>query len=110
MKICLRLLIFELSDCTLRICRGYDFSSFLILLFLDRYFEVFDSDLRASLPPYCLVMECPLPPWDYSKKERECETQVRQSNCLHNGNLLPRNIGPSEISILYSDNLHVLKD
>ena len=40
--------IFELSDCTLRIFRGYDFSVFL--LFLDRYFEVFDSDLRASLP------------------------------------------------------------
>ena len=59
MKICPRLLIFELSDCTLRIFRGYDFSIFLILLFLDRYFEGFDSDLRAS-PPVCLVMECPL--------------------------------------------------
>ena len=27
---------------------------------MDRYFGVFDSDLRAS-PPVCLVMECP--PW-----------------------------------------------
>ena len=59
MKICLRLLIFELSDCTLRIFRGYDFSNFLILLILDRYFEVFDSDLRASPSPVCLAMECP---------------------------------------------------
>ena len=58
MKICPRFLIFELSDCTLRIFRGYDFSIFLILLFLDRYFGVFDSDLRAS-PPVCLVMEYP---------------------------------------------------
>ena len=62
MKICPRLLIFELSDCTLRIFKGYDFSIFLILIFLDRYFGrdfgVFDSDLRAS-PPVCLVMECP---------------------------------------------------
>ena len=40
-----RLLICELSDCTLRIFRGYDFSIFLILLFLDRYFGVFDLDL-----------------------------------------------------------------
>ena len=58
MKICPILLIFELSDYTLRIFRGYDFCIFLILLFLDRYFGVFDSDLRAS-PPICLVMECP---------------------------------------------------
>ena len=58
MKICPRLLIFELSDCTLRIFRGYDFSNFLILLILDRYFGGFDSDLRAS-PPVCLAMECP---------------------------------------------------
>ena len=28
MKICPRLLIFELSDCTLRIFRGYDFNIF----------------------------------------------------------------------------------
>ena len=48
MKICPRLLIFELSDCTLRIFRGYNFCIFLILIFLDRYFGVFDSDLRAS--------------------------------------------------------------
>ena len=60
MKICPRLLIFELSDCMLRIFRGYYFSIFLILLFLDRYFGGFDSDLRAS-PPVCLVMECPPP-------------------------------------------------
>ena len=40
---------------------GYDFSIFLILLFLDRYFGVFYSDLRAS-PPVCLVMKCPPPP------------------------------------------------
>ena len=60
MKICIRLLIFEFSDCTLRIFRGYDFSIFkIILLFLDRYFGGFDSDLRASAP-ICLVMECPL--------------------------------------------------
>ena len=44
MKMCPRLLIFELSNCTLRIFRGYDFSIF-ILLFLDRYFGGFDSDL-----------------------------------------------------------------
>ena len=30
MKICSRLLIFELSDCTLRIFRGYDFSIFKV--------------------------------------------------------------------------------
>ena len=41
MKICPRLLIF----------RGYDFSIFLKLLFLDRYFGVFESVLRASPPP-----------------------------------------------------------
>ena len=51
---CPRLII---SDCTLRIFRGYDFRISKILLFLDRYFGVFDSDLRAS-PPICLVMEC----------------------------------------------------
>ena len=45
MKICPRLII---SDCTLRIFRGYDFRIFKILLFLDRYFGVFYSDLRAS--------------------------------------------------------------
>ena len=56
MKICPRLII---SDCTLRIFRGYDFRIFKILLFLDRYFGVFDLDLRASPPPICLVMECP---------------------------------------------------
>ena len=55
-KICPRLLIFELSDCTLRIFRGFDFSILLILLLLDRYFGVFDSDLQAS-PPINLVME-----------------------------------------------------
>ena len=59
MKICPRLIIFQLSDCTLRIFRGYDFRIFKILLFLDRYFGVFDSDLRASPLPICLVMECP---------------------------------------------------
>ena len=48
MKICPRLII---SDCTLRVFRGYDFRIFKILLFLDRYFGVFDSDLRASPPP-----------------------------------------------------------
>ena len=53
---CPRLII---SDYTLRIFRGYDFRIFKILLFFDRYFGVFDSDLRAS-PPICLVMECPL--------------------------------------------------
>ena len=47
MKICPRLII---SDYTLRIFRGYDFRIFKILLFLDRYFGVFDSDLRASAP------------------------------------------------------------
>ena len=31
-----------------------------MLLFLERYFGVFDSDLRAS-PPVCLVIECPPP-------------------------------------------------
>ena len=56
MKICPRLII---SDCTLRIFRGYDFRICKILLFLDRYFGVFDLDFRVS-PPLCLVMECPL--------------------------------------------------
>ena len=32
-----------------RIFRGYDFSIFIILLSLERYFEGFDLDLRASL-------------------------------------------------------------
>ena len=58
MKICPRLLIFELSDCTLRIFRGYDFHIFSVLLFLDRSFGGFDSDLRGS-SPVCLVRECP---------------------------------------------------
>ena len=43
------------------IFRGYDFSIFLMLLFLDRCFGVFDSDLRASPSPICLVKECPHP-------------------------------------------------
>ena len=47
MKYCPRLII---SDCTLRIFRRYDFRIFQILLFLDRYFGVFDSNLRASPP------------------------------------------------------------
>ena len=59
MKICLRLLIFELLDCTLRIVRGYDFSTFLIMLFLDRYLGGFDPDLRVRPLPVCLVIECP---------------------------------------------------
>ena len=58
MKICPRLLIFELLDCTLRIFSGYDFSIFLILLFLDRYFWGFDSDLQAS-PPYVQLWSAP---------------------------------------------------
>ena len=29
------------------------------MIFLDRYFGVFDSDFRASPPSVCLVMECP---------------------------------------------------
>ena len=61
MKIRPRLVLFDLSDCTLRISSGYDFSIFLILLFLDRYFGIFDSDLRASPPPVCLAMECSPP-------------------------------------------------
>ena len=48
MKICPRLLIFELLDSTLRRFRGYDFSIFLDIAIL--YFGVFDSDLRASPP------------------------------------------------------------
>ena len=61
MKICPRLLIFELSDCTLRIFRGYDLA-FLIMVFLDRYFGVFDSDLEPAPRPVCLVIrECPPP-------------------------------------------------
>ena len=59
MKICHRLLIFELSDCTLRIFRGYDFCIF-ILLFFNRYWG-FSLGPRVS-PPVCLVVECPLPP------------------------------------------------
>ena len=61
MKICPRLII---SDCTLRVFRGYDFKIFKILLFLDRYFGVFDSDLRATphmfsygVPPGGNIME-----------------------------------------------------
>ena len=45
LPLCPKLLIFEFSNCTLRIFRGYDFSIVLILLFLDRYFGGFDSDL-----------------------------------------------------------------
>ena len=56
MKICPRLII---SDCTLRIFRGYDFRIFKILLFLDRYFGVFHSDLRAS--PH--MFSYGVPPW-----------------------------------------------
>ena len=51
MKICPRLLISELLDCTLRIFNGYNFINFLILLILDKYFGVVDSDLPA-IPPY----------------------------------------------------------
>ena len=61
MKFCPRLLIFELLDCTLGIFRGYDFSIFKILLFLDRYFGVFYSDLRASPP---CMFNYGVPPWD----------------------------------------------
>ena len=61
-KFCPRLLIFEPLDCTLGIFRGYDFSIFKILLFLDRYFGVFDSDLRASLPG---MFSYGVPPWGY---------------------------------------------
>ena len=67
MKVCLRLQIFEISDCTLRLFRGYDFSIFLILLFLDRYFGGFDSYLRASprmfsygVPPLLVIMATPI--------------------------------------------------
>ena len=48
-KFCPRLLIFEPLDCTLGIFRGYDFSIFQILLFLDGYFGVFL--LRPSSQP-----------------------------------------------------------
>ena len=60
MKICPRLLIFELSDCAVRIFRGLDFSISLILLFLDKYFGIFESDLRAS--PH--MFGYGVPPWD----------------------------------------------
>ena len=43
--------------------KGYNFNT-LILLFLGRYFGVFDSDLRAS-PPICLIIECLLGLLDY---------------------------------------------
>ena len=62
MKICPRLLISELSDCALRIFRGYYFSIFLILLFLDRYFGVLDSDLRASPLPLSRMFSYGVPP------------------------------------------------
>ena len=64
MKICPRLLIFELSGCTLRIFRGYDFSIFLVLLFLDRYFGGFDSDLPASTRMFSYGV----PPWVSHRK------------------------------------------
>ena len=51
MKICPKLLIFELSDCTLRIFRGYDFSIFLILLFLDRLGFLIQTFEPAPPPP-----------------------------------------------------------
>ena len=61
MKTCPRLLIFEPSDCTLRIFRGYDFLTFFkycyfwidIWGFLTQTFEPAPS-------PVWLVMECPL--------------------------------------------------
>ena len=50
MKICPRLIIFELSDCTLRIFRGYDFRIFKMLLFLDRYFGVSNIGVGGTRP------------------------------------------------------------
>ena len=63
MKICPRLLIFELSDCTLRILGG------MILAFLKYCYVRIDIlgvfDWASPPPPVCLVMECP--PGDKSK-------------------------------------------
>ena len=50
MKICPRLLIFELSDSTLRIFRKYDFSDFWIDIW---------GFLTQTFKPVCLAMECP---------------------------------------------------
>ena len=85
MKICPRLVIFELLDCTLRTCRGYDFSIFLILIFLDRYFGISDSDLRASPPPppVCLVMECH--PRDTKRQETAKKRSRRGINKVGRG-------------------------
>ena len=62
MKICPRLLIFELSDCTLGIFRGYDFSIFKILLFWIDILGFFYSDFESAprmlsygVPPGALV-------------------------------------------------------
>ena len=53
MIVCPRLII---SDCTLRIFRGYDFRIFKILIdILGLLTQTFES-----AAPVCLVMECPL--------------------------------------------------
>ena len=66
MKICHKLLIFGLSDCTLRIFRGYDFSIFLILLFwidsLGFFIQTFEPAHRMfsyGVPPW----DSPTPTW-----------------------------------------------
>ena len=70
-KFCPRLLIFEPLDCTLGIFRGYDFSIFQILLFLDGYFGVF-LFRPSSQPLVCLVMECP---WSFKAREHILATE-----------------------------------
>ena len=59
MKICPKLLIFELSDCILRIFRGYDVSIFKILLFLDRLGFLIQTFEPA--PPH--MFSYGVPPW-----------------------------------------------
>ena len=59
MKICPRVLIFELSDRTLRIFRGYDFSIFLNIAILGFFTQIFEPAPPPPPLPVCLVMECP---------------------------------------------------
>ena len=60
MKICSKLLIFELSDCTLRIFRGYDFSIFLNCYF---WIDSLGFLIQTFEPAPPRMFSYGVPPW-----------------------------------------------
>ena len=69
MNICPRLLIFELSDCTLRIFRGYDFSIFFNIEIFYRYFGFFTQTFEPAPRMFSYGVPPPPPPGD---RPRSC--------------------------------------